>query len=237
MYIQYSMILIPAHLTSSIRTATPGAGLLLGSVHDGAFIVKQLVNAPWNEASALKTFYSDPELTIIGWFMQTADDKTMIRPKNLHEHFRETDLRMGVVRACNEFHGFCLIEESASECEVRVVERSGVAAFLQTCYDLEPFIDDTRHALQSCDHESTDAALIDEHHMESYRRSCLEYEGLVTLYRLLMLPDDMLIKRLQLLSKVEERKRRLESCFKDASLSPEQLMQCLASVNISPVSK
>ena len=226
-------IIIPAHLASSIRTAIPSAGLLLGSLHDSTFIVKQLVNVPWSEAVALKSFYSDPELTLIGWFMQVTEDKSTIKSKNLREHFKETDLRMGLMRSYNEFHGFHLANESVQECDVGIPGRSGLSTFLRDCYDIEPFIDDTRYAMQSCDAIDALPDLTNIPLMESYRRACLDYETVVALYRLLMLPDEVLIKRLQSLDAYEERKRRLESCFKDASLSPEQLMRCLASLNVN----
>lgn len=231
-----SVMVIPAHLLSCIRASTPSTGLLLGSLHDGTFIIKQLVNIPWNETLALRTFYSDPELLVLGWFVQAADDKLTVKTKSVQIYFKETGLEMGLVRSYNELNGYCLAhDELVQECEVRITPRTGLPSFLQECYDLEPFIDDIRSTNQrdAQHHGHNDTpTLMDNHLIESYQQDCLNYEITVELYHLLMLPDEALIKRLQLLDAFEERKRRLESCFKDASLSPEQLMQCLASVNI-----
>ena len=236
-----SVIVIPAHLSSCIRTTTPSTGLLLGSFHDDTYIVKQLIPIPWNEGQALKTFYSDPELLVLGWFVQAADEKVRVKTKNLLSYFTETGLEMGLVRSYNELHGYCLTSnELVQDCEVRIASRTGLPSFLQKCYNLEPFIDDVRSMNQrdTNNHGQVDTStLIDNHLIESYRQDCLNYEITVELYRLLMLPDEVLIKRLQLLDAFEERKRRLESCFKDASLSPEQLMQCLASVNVNTTKK
>lgn len=232
----HHVIIIPAHLVSCIRTATINTGLLLGSFHDDTFIVKQLVTIPWNETLCLKTFYSDPELLVLGWFIQTAEDGSTIKSKNLQMYFKETGLEMGLVRSYNELYGYRLTNEFVQECEVRIAGRTGLPTFLQECYNLEPFIDDTRSTKQNNadnNEDSNTPSLVDNHLIESYKQACLDYEAIVGLYHLLMLPDDVLIKRLQLLNAFEERKRRVGSCFKDASLSPEQLMQCLASVNVN----
>lgn len=230
------VIIIPSHLASCIRTAIPSTGLLLGSFHEDSFIIKQLVTVPWNETLSLKTFYSDAELMVLGWFVQSTENKLMIKARNWQMHFKETDLRMGIVRSYNEFHGYCLINDVVEECEVRIMERSGLSTFLQECYNIEPFIDDIQPTQQRdniMERDDTTLTLINDDLFESYKRSCIHYEVTVGLYHLLMLPDDVLIKRLLLMDAFEERKKRLESCFKDATLSPEQLIQCLASVNIN----
>ena len=199
---------------SCIRTSTPSAGLLLGSFHGDAFIIKQLVTIPWNEARALRTFYSDPELLVLGWFVQAADDKLMVRTTNLQMYFKETGLEMGLVRSYNELKGHCLTgDELVQECEVRIAPRTGLPSFLQECYDLEPLIDDTQftHQGDASNHEHSDTpTLMDSHLIESYQQDCLNYEVTVELYRLLMLPDEVLIKRLQLLDAFEGRKRKLD---------------------------
>lgn len=228
-------VIVPAHLLSCLRTETLFQGVLLGSVHDGSrHLVKSMlpIGDP-SEVQALQAAYRDPQLQVIGWYVSV---ERPAKPKLIQSLFRSFQLDVGLARSAT---GYLAAFHSTQSCTVEVASfADDFSSFLHACYALEPAIDDQAGFVQAV--ELPAASYPEASALEAYERECRDYEFMLATYRMLMLPDEVLFKRLHAAELSEERRRRLGATLKgnagcmlistDSALSREELMQALASV-------
>lgn len=219
-----SIIQIPSALVSCVRSDTFTQGIVLGSILDNCVHVKQLLFVPFKDAPLLRQVYKEDSLKPVAWFVQT---ERPLKDKQVMPYFAESGLKTGLVRASGltEYQGFVLrAGDVVEECEVLIPESPSISSFLQECLEIEAaagFLPNVP--------TSFNLPTLPDLDITQYESLCKQYESLVSVYRLISLPDDLLMRHLEAIEANEERKKRLESCLKNTS--PEDLIAALASVS------
>lgn len=204
-----SSVILPAHLLSCLRTDTLFQGVLLGSLHNGSrhFVKNMLPIGDFSELQALRAVYKDPQLQLIGWYVSV---ERPMKPKLVQSLFRSSQLSVGLARSAT---GYLAAFHSSQSCTVEVTPfTEDFSSFLHECYALEPAIDDQESFIQAV--ELPVASCSGTSALEAYEKECRNYEFMLATYRMLMLSDEVLFKRLHSAELSEERRRRLGATLK-----------------------